>query len=135
MNGLRHGYGKEKMPDGEWYQGNFEDDNRNGIGTSHRGDTTISISGEWKDNMQHGLCKTVSSNGAMSIAYQSYGLLHLNKIMYLSNSSGGYFTGIKVADGLLGHVTKTDREGAVFNGSLRNSKRNGHGQTIKKDGT
>ena len=78
--GLRHGYGREMMPCGELYVGIFENDNRNGLGTSYQSNNrTISITGEWKDDKQHGLCKTVSASGAISIAFQSNGELHQNE--------------------------------------------------------
>ena len=68
------------MPSGELYVGNFENDDRNGLGTSYlRNNTIIKISGEWKDDMQHGLCKTVNANGAISIAFYSNGKLQRNK--------------------------------------------------------
>ena len=70
-DGQRHGYGKEEMSNGELYEGNFEFDNRNGIGTSYlKGTTFDRVTGEWKDNKPHGLVKTVSSNGSLSIVYQ-----------------------------------------------------------------
>ena len=34
-DGMRHGYGKQKMPCGELFVGNFDNDYRNGLGTSY----------------------------------------------------------------------------------------------------
>ena len=76
----RHGLGTEKMPSGEIFVGNFEGNQRNGIGTSTsaaRG-STKSVSGEWKDNLINGFCKTVRDDGAVLIATQSNGRLQLN---------------------------------------------------------
>ena len=129
------------MPSGELYVGYFENDDRNGLGTSYQNDNTttrteiLSVSGEWKDDRPHGLCKTVNTNGSISIAYQSNGKLEMDKMLYLSNSAGDFFTGIKVEGGMKGYARKFDRKGAVFDGFLRNNKKDGHGKTIKPDGT
>ena len=73
------------MPSGEIYVGCFEDDKRNGIGTSSSIDHTIvSVTGEWKDGEQVGLAKTVNSDGSMTIAYQSYsGIPFDNTMIYI----------------------------------------------------
>ena len=80
-DGERHGLGKERMPSGEIYDGNFEGNQRNGIGTSTctLGGATKRVSGEWKNNLQHGFCKEVSVDGVVVIATKSDGRLQMNE--------------------------------------------------------
>ena len=74
----------------------------------------------------------MSASGAVSIAYQSNGAVDLNKKMYLLNSRGDYFTGVKVEDGLKGFIREFYSKGAVFNGYVKNNMKNGHGNMIRR---
>ena len=54
--------------------------------------------------------------------------------MYLSNRAGDYFTGVKVKGGLKGFVRNFSRKDVIFNGFLRNNKKNGHGKVDCQNG-
>lgn len=63
LNGIPHGFGKEKQPDGSLYEGGWSNGKRNGLGkwtTSTNGNT---IEGEWQDGKCVGKTKLSMPNG------------------------------------------------------------------------
>lgn len=51
----KHGYGHLRYPSGNYYEGHFCDDQKEGHGTMHWKNRNERYTGEWKDNKPNGI--------------------------------------------------------------------------------
>lgn len=124
-NGIPHGQGILRYPNGDCYEGEWMDGKRNGRGIYRISSMNAFYEGEWKDGKQHGQGTFTYSSGDFYEGEWKDGKQHGQGTLIYAN--GGCYKG-EWKDGKEdGQGTYTYPSGALYEGEWKDGKRNGRG--------
>ncbi|KAH9578151.1 Protein kinase domain [Trypanosoma melophagium] len=130
LNDVMDGSGVYTWADGDCYEGEYKGGLQNGFGVLK--DTTGVYTGEWVDDMRHGLGKMEYVGGSV---YEGEWLANMRHGQgKLTEETGVVYHGEFVRNEKEGKGIMTNAEGDVYEGEFANGKPNGKGTYIWADG-
>ncbi|ORC90431.1 protein kinase [Trypanosoma theileri] len=130
LNDVMDGNGLYTWADGDYYEGEYKGGLQNGYGVLK--DATGVYSGEWVDDMRHGLGKMEYVGGSV---YEGEWLANMRHGQgKLTEANGDEYHGEFVRNEKEGKGIMTNAEGEVYEGEFAHGKPNGKGTYIWADG-
>ena len=134
LNGMRHGHGEQKSPNGEYYKGKFENDSKAGQGVVTKDQNQIETVYGQGTSTVHGVEKWGS--GQASVYIGDYSAEDGVKEGYgeHSFSDGSTYKGMWKNDKFNGKGIMRWEDGSTYDGEWRNGKMSGNGIYTDQNG-